>query len=439
MSEHKMTCINCGDTKWKNVDEYRLKKAGMAICESCGFVSYPDKWQSYDAIKKHYRGSYRQPPTSNNLYTGQRKLHFHNKFLSTVFDKWQKEGNDSPQIFEVGAAYGMVLDWLKNKYPKASVTGTEWTTSYKRVCKHEFDIDLVDDFDDTKKHDLIISYKVAEHQLDVDKELRKYALSLSEKGVLYISVPTWFDSMNNFGLGGFDLEYYYDPNHINVWTREIFENILARAGLKVIQKDYVIYDSTYLCVRDDSLMNTPVHHELVADIEIRMKNIKSAFDFMNDSNYDEAIKTYPDYPTAWITKAEFIRSKLFKEYSEKNWPQIKDYIEAMLKACPTSVDCVVTAADLCMRAERWQDAIKFAELGLSLKPENPSNLSQLINVMREMALRSDDKKVKEHYFKQARDIARHLRIVSAQHDREALDMIYTFDAQLSFEGDGAKQ
>jgi hypothetical protein len=88
-----------------------------------------------------------------------------------------------------------------------------------------------------------------------------------------------------------------------------------------------------------------------------------------------------------------------------------------------------------MRAERWQEATAYAEAGLASKPENPSNLSQLINIMREIAIRATDQKIKNHYFKQARDISRHLKLVSAQHDREALDMIYTFSAQLPTESE----
>ncbi len=425
--EHKMTCINCHANDWQNVDVFRIKPQGMCVCNSCGLASYPSKWQSYDEIKKHYQSSYRKPPTSSNYFTGQRKLYFHQKFLDPLFKGWKTKGFDSPNIFEIGAAYGMVLNWLKQSFPNSKIAGTELTTSYKRVCKQEFNIDLVDDFDDSQKYDLIVSYKVAEHQLDVDKELRRYATSLTDDGRLYISVPTWFDSANNFGLGGFDLEYYYDPNHINMWTRPMFENMLARAGLEVIQKDYVIYDSTYLCKRNDALMSTEVYKESVPDIIDRMDRIKKAFGFFQEGNYDEAIKAYPDYPHAHTARSEMIRKDSFKQ----GWPWIKtNVIEKGIKDCPTSVEFLVTCTDLAMRAEQWEEAIKMGEMCLSLKPENPVVLSQLINIMREMALRSPDAKTKTHYFKQARNIARHLKEVSAQHFREAVDMIYTFDAQL---------
>lgn len=427
-TEFKMSCVNCGSNSWEPVDQYRLKPSGMHICTCCGMVSYPEKWANYEDIKKHYQKSYRKPPNSNNLFTGQRKLYFHQSFLGEYLAELKKLSSLS--IFEVGAAYGLVLDWLRKELPQAKVNGTEWTTSYKRVAKNVLNIDLVDDFDD-KKHDLIISYKVAEHQLDVDKELRRYALSLTENGRLYISVPTWFDSASNFGLSGFDLEYYYDTNHINCWTRSIFENMLSRAGLEVIKKDYMIYDSTYLCKRNDSLMTTPVLKENTEDIKDRMSRLKKAFELFSQNKYDEAIKEYPDYPTAWISRLEFLR----KSNHLNGWAHTKKEIETMIKACPTSVDCIVTAGDFAARFEQWNDAIYYGELGLKCKPENPVSLHSLANIMAQIAIRAEDKKAKVHYFNQALDIARHLLNTSTQHFREATDMIYAFAAQIPIDSE----
>ncbi len=422
-----MTCVNCGSNDWENVDGARMKPAGMHICTPCGNVSYPEKYKSADEIKKHYRKAYRAPPTSNNFFTGQRKIYFHNAFLDSVFAEWEKQGLKTPKIFEVGAAYGLVLRWLKTIFPDAEIGGTEWTTSYKRVAKNEFSIELGDDFDETKKHDLIISYKVAEHQLDVDKELRKYAEGLSDNGLLYISVPTWFDSATNFGLSGFDLEYYYDPNHINVWTREHFESILERAGFEIIKKDYVMYDSTYLCKRNDANREKPVYKIDSEKIKERMARIKHANICFQQNKYKEAVETYPDYPTAWISWAEMERKNLFKE------GKIQSFIDEMLKACPTSVDVVVSAADLLMRAEQYDAALKMCEKALKLKPENTPSFGHMINIYRELALRARNQQDKEQevdYWKQLIIVAKHLQNVSTQHYAQAIDYIYMANAQI---------
>lgn len=423
-----MRCLVCNSTdKWELVDNFRIKPMGMSICTHCGMVSYPSRWKSEEEIKAHYRKDYRNPPTSSNFFTGQRKIYFHNAFLQDVFKDWAEKGKKAPQVTEIGAAYGLALQWIRSAYKGAEVTGTELTTSYRRNAFHEFGINLTEDFDATRKYDLIMSYKVAEHILDVDKHLRKYAECLTDDGLLYISVPTWFDSMCNFGLGGFDLEYYYDPNHINVWTRKLFEQVLKKCGLEIVKSDFMIYDSTYLCKRNDALMNEPLEFENPNSIKDKMDKIKKAYLAFTSGNHDAALALYPDYPTAHINRAEMIRKQAFAN----GWPWVKEnIIDYAFKSCPCSADIFVMACDLSMRAEKWEDAITYAEQGLKAKPENPSSLNQLINIMREMALRAPDDKTRVHYYTQGRNIAKHLRDVSTQHFREAMDMIYLFNAQL---------
>ena len=427
-----MICVICDSNDWENVDEYRFKKSGMSICKCCGMVSYPDLWKTEEEIKAHYRKGYRNPPTSGNLYSGQRKLHFHNAFLKSLFDEWKKEGRTEPEIFEIGAAYGMVLAWIKDVYPGAKVGGTELTTSFRRNAFHEYGITLSEDFDDSKQYDLIMSYKVAEHQLDVDKMLLKYKSCLKPNGLMYISVPCWFGQMNNFGLPGFDLEYYYDTNHINAWTRKLFESLLKKVGLEIIKEDHVIYDSTYLVKACEPKELTKDDFENKDDIKDRMKRIKEAFMACNENRFDDAIKIYPDYPQAHISRAEIMRREAF----ENGWEWIKEnLINKAFNECSMCADLFVFATDFSMRAKKWDEAIKYAEAGLRAKPGNPASLGQFINIMREISNHSDSEEKKRHYFEQARQISRHLKEVSLQNTRESVDFIYLFNSQLPIPGE----
>ena len=102
----------------------------------------------------------------------------------------------------------------------------------------------------------------------------------------------------------------------------------------------------------------------------------------------------------------------------------------MFRECSESAELYVSATDLAMRAKQFEDAIKYAEMGLKEKPNNPVSLGQLINIMREIALRSETKEKKAHYFGQARQISRHLKEVSLQNARESVDFIYLFNSHL---------
>lgn len=430
-----MQCPNCDSKEWESVDQFRIKPSGMGICTSCAMISYPTKWQSAEEIKKHYRTSYRQPPTAANLFAGERKNHFHHKFLFETFEHWRKIGLENPKICEVGAAYGVTLNWIRTLFPKAELYGTELTTSMRRNAFHEFGIKLTEDIDETKKYDLIMSYKVLEHQLDPQKELARYTNLLTPQGLLYISVPTWFKSLFNFGIPGFDVEYYYDPNHINVWTREMFENIMARSGFEIVKGDQVIYASTYLAKANPETKLTPVLKLDPTEMKAKLKRILDAYLFFNENKFDQAIAVWSDYPQAHVSRAEMSRKLL----ADKGWDYFKEnYLESAMRACPESAEVMVMATDFAMRAEKFKEAIEYAEIALSMKPENPVSLHQLSNIMREVAIRSKSVKEKFHYFAQAREVCRHLRFVSTQHFKEATDIIYELNSRLPFSGESGE-
>ncbi len=426
-----MNCPNCKSNSWENVDNARIKPSGMSICNDCGFISYPEKWKSPDEIKAHYRSEYRQPPTHQNCYAGERKNHFHHSFLNDLFKEWKAKGLTKPKICEVGAAFGYSLNWFRKVFPEAEVYGTELTTSFRRNAAHQFGIILTEDMDTSIKYDLIMSYKVLEHQLDPDLELEKYSKCLSPDGRLYMSVPTWFNSLYDFGRPGFDLEYYYDTNHVNVWTTPMFEGLMNNKGFEIIKNNQVIYASTYLCKFNPELVGKPVVKEDPADIKQKLKIIKEAFLATTEARYADAIALWPDYPTAWISDIEMHR----KEMQTIGWGAFKEkWINPFIAACPNSPDALITATDFAMRAESWPEAIEFCEQALLAKPENPTSLHHMAIIMRELAIREKGNG-QLHYFAQAREVANHLLNTSAHHAREATDLIFVFNSKLPFKGE----
>jgi SAM-dependent methyltransferase len=432
-----MKCANCGSENWLDVDQYRFKdkdkkgnKIGMSICSECSFISYPSKWKTKEEIYKHYKTDYRSAPTANNLFTGQRKNHFHAAFLKDLFEKWQAEGKKSPVVFDVGTAFGMSLGLIKSFFPKADVGGSELTETMKRVAFHEFGLTLSDEIDENKKYDLIMSYKVLEHQLDPIEELKKYSKLLKEDGLLYISVPTWFNTLSNFGLDGFDLEYYYDPNHINVWTKECFENILLRAGFEIVKEDHIIYGNTYLCKASDKHKNLEIYKHDKEEMFKKLELAKKAFLLFSDYKYKEALEVWPDYPQAWIAYIETQRAKL----TEIGFDAFHTtYLKEMMKACPTSSECVISATDFCMRAKQFDQAIEYANLAIKLKPNNPISLVHLVNIFKELYVHSNNENEKIDYLKKSKQFAHHLMDVSIQNRDQAISEVYFLNSLIPIE------
>lgn len=428
-----MRCVICDHDQWENVDQYRLAPKGMSICKYCGFVSYPDKYKSDEEIKAYYRKSYRNPPNYNNACTTQRKLHIHAAFLKELLDDLAKN-NPKPVFCEIGAAYGVVLNWLRGQFPNGEFHGTELTLSYRRNAYHEYGLNLTEDFDKSKQYDLIISFKVAEHQLDVDKKLREYVECLKPNGKIYISVPTWFNRLCNFGSGGFDLEYYFHPDHINAWSRKLFKTLLKKVGLKIIKEDHWMYDDTFLCERDDSLMNESMEYENPDEVKKWLEAInKSAKSYMANE-FDSAVKHWPDFPDAWMRRYELNRAKLHKDphgqlpVAFKNiWDE---FVKPAMDACPESTEIVRLAADICMRYDQFGEAIKWLNFGLDKRPNMAGFLTALSHCLRQIALREEDEKEKIRLITEARDCMRYVRDTDLQSKPEAISWIYQDNANI---------
>lgn len=429
-------CIVCDtEDQWRNVDEFRLKPMGMAMCECCGMVSYPEIIAKNEELKEYYREDYRRPPSIGNLFTGQRKLNFHGAFLGPVFDRWKKEGKTRPVVADVGAAYGMYLNWIRGFFPQAQLHGTELTLSYRRVAWHQFQIQLDEEFNDQPKYDLISSYKVAEHMPNADQELMRYFEALSADGQLYVSVPTWFNRMHNFGAEGWDIEYYYSKNHINVWTTEHWEYVLKKAGFKTVAEDHVIYDETYLCERDLENMDK-VAPQPTWDPDARledMRRIKAANDLFCEAERDrtkfrKAIEIWPDFPIAHKHAYESERA----DWHKKGWEAIKrDVIGEAEKACPESAEIAMWSVDLHMRYKKYEEAMGILEDVINrMKPVNPGALMNLAQCFRQLAVQTGDPKQKVHFLGEARGIMRHLQKVSLQNQPDAINWIYHDEAQI---------
>ena len=420
-------CPNCGGSHWENADHFRFKdkdkkgnKINMAICLDCGMVSYPDKLLNKEAMLEHYKKDYRPAPTINNSFTGQRKNYFHLAFLNDLFAEWKRE-NKNITVCDVGCAYGMSLNMIHQVFPDADINGVELTESMKRVCFHEFGYKLADEIDASKKYDMIMSYKVLEHQIDPMEELKKYATLLKQDGVLYISVPTWFNTMSNFGLDGFDLDYYYDPNHINVWTREMFESMLLRSGFEIIKQDHVIYGDTYLCKVKKENESLPVLKLEVDQVKSAMHLIKEAFLKFIDYKYEEATKIWPEYPQAWMAMIEMERKKM----TEHGYEWFKNnLIKPMIDACPQSPECIITATDFALRANDFEGALGLAKVALNMKPNNQVSLNHIVIIFKELGIRAKTEEEKIKNFIQARNAAINLHNLSAQNREQAVNEIY---------------
>lgn len=437
MSETKLAieCCICGMTdKWQNVDQYRMKPDGMCICMNCGFCTYPEVIAKSEDLKEFYRKEYREPPTVAAVFTGQRKLHYHNAFLEPLMNEWKKE-KFNPKVLEIGAAFGMFLKWFRDNFKNGEFYGTELTLAHRRIAEYHYNIVLDEDFDASKKYDLIASYKVAEHVPFIDKELRKYAECLSDKGFLYISVPVWFKYMTNFGTGGFSLDYYYHKNHINVWTQKLFETLLKKCGLEVVKENHYFYDSTYLCKRNDELMKGELPFEDPIQVLDKLDRIKKASLAFDSGQLEEAITIWPFFPDGWVNFYEMKRA----EFHKKGFEVIeKEVLQKAMAACPDNFATVIFCVDVCMRYSKWDKAMQLANEGLRIKPNDPGALTAIAMCFRQMGDLTSNPEERAKCYSEAMEATKYLSQTSFEHAHSALTWIFADIAKIPMKSEIAK-
>lgn len=409
---------------WKNVDHLRVKKVGMIMCESCGFVTYDSAFRTAEEVKEYYRKNYRPAPQAGNLFTGERKLQYHTQFLTPLFEEWKKAGINSPVVGEIGSAMGMLLNWIKQTIPNADIHGTELTESFRRVAYHEYGIKLAEEFDASKKYDLIISYHVLEHQPEPDLRLKEYAACLKDSGVFYLSVPVWFKEASNGASGpGFDIDQYWHEDHLNSWSEQHLEHIIAKAGLKIILKNDVTYGQTYLLQKTDSAA-PKVSFDFKEYLE-KAKRLFECWELIQEHKTALAIEAWRNCPCAWIHHYEYNRAAFHKTKDEFN-----KFFESAIEACPNSADILTFSGDVYTRYERYEEAIKLFNRSLERKTNSPATLVSLSNCFRMLAKTEKDEQKKIELYKQSINICRFVMATSTEMLPQALSWCYQDQAEV---------
>ena len=430
-------CLVCDSVdQWQNVDEFKIKPTQMSMCKNCGFVTHLSNLKSAEELKEFYRKDYRQAPTAQNYFSGERKIHYHRKFLGETLVELSKDKGKGVAVTEVGSAYGLFLKWVKSGLPEADISGTELTETFRKIAYYENEIKLSEEFDYSKQYDLICSYKVAEHIPDIDIELRKQVLCLKPGGKYYISVPIWFKQLNNFGAGGFDIEYYYHTNHINVWTQKTFETLLKKVGLKVIKFDDKIYDNTYLCERDDSLMAVAPEYETPEYILGMLKTVKAVSDAMIMRDPETALRLYKNFPLGHTVFLEKNRTQFNGYIQQHGFDKFnKDTLEKIIEWCDNTPDAYVIAADWSMRYDAWDLAVKYLDIAWDLRPGSSGILINRAHCFARMAKKLQGKNAIDAMLESIGTL-KELRRISTQDFEQATTWIYKYQAELPLYKEG---
>ena len=333
-------CPVCQEDNWKDLDymrnqdywyhmDYREEgePVGFKICLNCAFVTYDyieeeRLAESYDRQRPAVQGA--------NIVTCNRKNEYHRSFLEDVEIK--------NNVLDIGSAQGAFLYDLKTDFERQckgetgyynipnrmdpdkewghyepKFCGTEYARSFANYGRLVYDLDLGPEIDKSIKYNLVSCYHVLEHLQNPRERLQEMVDILADDGLLYLSVPTWFDLIEEWSGGIIaDFEIYFHLNHVNVFSEQSFLNLLSVVGLDIIKTDKKMYGYTVLCKKADKkdiVKENP-------DNQIKWLNdVKLGLQKMAEQKHLEAIEICPKLMDAYLLMS--LNKDNMKEFDEQ--------------------------------------------------------------------------------------------------------------------------
>ena len=191
-----------------------------------------------------------------------------------------------------------------------------------------------------------------------------------------------------------------------------------------------MYDSTYLCVRDDSLMAQVPEYESLEVMINNLKNVKLAAQAYTESRFADAVNAWPDFPDGYIGMFEGNRANFHKMGFDA---VKKELIDKAHINCPDCVEIYGMEADVNMRFSRWEQAIKCFEVMLKMRPTNSQAAKGLSHSWRQLGhhlLKNGDQKKGLECLVKSRNVMRYVRETSPADIAESVNWIYDDNARL---------
>lgn len=298
-------CIMCGKSEWINIDYLRARPQKQILCSCCGFITF-DRFAEQSEYRKFYNDDYRKQMINySNLATTNRKIGYHDAFIRDYLTK-----NKDLTICDIGAGIGYFVRYCK-ELGHEKVYGTEYDKTMRSYAKNASNLDLSEEFDDSRKYDLVSMYHTIEHVLDPVELLKKIRDSLTENGKIYLAIPFWMDELMNFGGGAFhSYDEYFHENHINCWTKLQFKQFLFQNGFKVVKEEHKLYGYTVLCERikptkPDRKLLLPEYikkEKNINDILFQLESMKRSATAYSLGDFMEAMRLYQMFPDAYMAE-----------------------------------------------------------------------------------------------------------------------------------------
>ncbi len=258
-----IACIACGNAEMKDVRPYRTNtpygrrvfgKPSLFECGGCGLVQvYPQP--DTTTLTQYYMEDYRKflqygQQVSDPQAFPRDNLFYFNRGESIAELLRPHVTTPNPEMLDVGAGYGHILNSLKQRFPQARKNAIE----YSEVCVNFLKKTGVSvaslPMEEVlagcaEQYDLVILSHVLEHLQDPGKSLALIRRCLKPGGIFYAEVP----NIPRESLLKYPDHHWaprYDEPHITFFSKLTLERLVARAGFQKLFCDTGGPEYTYV-------------------------------------------------------------------------------------------------------------------------------------------------------------------------------------------------
>ncbi len=221
------SCCICRDLEipifYKQVEGFSLLK-----CKRCGLIysdHLPPGQESFfdDSQKEGNQVEYWSTPKFFDEYKP-----IFDKFFHERLERMKRLGITSGDVLDIGTGYGLWADYLRNH--QFNVEGIEVSRKTAKYANDtygfSFECISIEQYQTSKKFDVICMFDVLEHLEQPEIILRKISGWLKPNGIIYLQVPNVIGLRYPYGHGlGL-------PYHIWQFNPITLKKVVTKAGMK---------------------------------------------------------------------------------------------------------------------------------------------------------------------------------------------------------------
>lgn len=301
----EIDCNICKSEEFEKLhDEDRFDlKIDTVICRNCGLM-YLNPRPTKEKYEKFYESDYRVAVSGSDkgsdkqfkkqeTFTKQTVIPFVKKIIQ------KNELHNYTSILDIGCSYGGILHEFKKELPNLSGEGIEPVIKISQFASKKTNsvihTDILENFNTSKKYDIIVFSKALNHSLDPKGNLEKINNLLSNEGIFVIVL---YDALNALKYKPFSKmaemthPYMFSPETITYLLEETNFTITAIKSppknniMKKISIKKNKYEPILIIAKKSKYKNTPQK----PDVSKIMSEIKFNKKFYN--KYKKEIKRW---------------------------------------------------------------------------------------------------------------------------------------------------